>query len=66
MHILLVEDDPFIANAVCAALESEAHAVTWTPTGREGLAVIATGTPCSSIWDSPAWTASTSSRASAP
>lgn len=41
MHILLVEDDPFIAKAVCAALENEAHAVTWTPTGREGLASVA-------------------------
>ena len=51
MHILLVEDDPFIAKAVCAALESEAHAVTWTPTGREGLAVIATGTPDAVLLD---------------
>ena len=53
MHILLVEDDPFIAKAVCAALESEAHAVTWTPTGREGLAVIATGTPDASRASAP-------------
>ena len=45
MHILLVEDDPFIAKAVCAALESEAHAVTWTPTGREGLASVAACPP---------------------
>lgn len=38
MQILLIEDDPFIARAVTAALESEAHAVVWTPSGSEGLA----------------------------
>lgn len=40
MHILLIEDDPFIARAVCAALESEAHVVTYAPTGPEGLAAL--------------------------
>lgn len=37
MQILLIEDDPFIARAVTAALESEAHSVVWTPSGTEGL-----------------------------
>lgn len=37
MQILLIEDDPFIARAVTAALESEAHSVVWTPSGMEGL-----------------------------
>jgi CheY-like chemotaxis protein len=40
MHILLIEDDPFIARAVSAALESEAHVVTYAPTGSEGLAAL--------------------------
>lgn len=40
MHILLIEDDPFIARAVNAALESEAHVVTYAPTGPEGLAAL--------------------------
>lgn len=40
MHILLIEDDPFIARAVSAALESEAHVVTYAPTGPEGLAAL--------------------------
>ena len=51
MHILLVEDDPFIAKAVCAALENEAHAVTWTPTGREGLASVAACPPDAVLLD---------------
>ena len=40
MHILLIEDDPFIARAVSAALESEAHVVTYAPTGPEGLTAL--------------------------
>ena len=40
MHILLIHDDPFIARAVSAALESEAHVVTYAPTGPEGLAAL--------------------------
>ena len=40
MHILLIEDDPFIARAVSAALENEAHVVTYAPTGSEGLAAL--------------------------
>lgn len=40
MHILLIEDDPFIARAVSAALTSEAHVVTYAPTGPEGLAAL--------------------------
>lgn len=51
MHILLIEDDPFIARAVSAALESEAHAVTWTPTGPEGLASIAVSPPDAVLLD---------------
>ena len=51
MHILLIEDDPFIARAVAAALESEAHTVTWTPTGDEGLAAIRTRLPDAVLLD---------------
>ena len=51
MHILLIEDDPFIARAVCAALESEAHAVTWTPTGREGLTALTVSLPDALLLD---------------
>ena len=51
MHILLIEDDPFIARAVTAALESEAHTVTWTPTGTEGLAAIETRLPDAVLLD---------------
>ena len=45
MQILLVEDDPFIARAVTAALESEAHVARWVPTGREALTDIRTSRP---------------------
>lgn len=51
MHILLIEDDPFIARAVAAALESEAYTVTWTPTGDEGLAAIRTRLPDAVLLD---------------
>ncbi len=51
MHILLIEDDPFIARAVTAALESEAHTVTWTPTGIDGLASIAMRRPDAVLLD---------------
>ena len=51
MHILLIEDDPFIARAVSAALESEAHAVTWTPTGREGLTAVSVSLPDAVLLD---------------
>ncbi len=40
MNILLIEDDPFIARAVCAALASEAHVVRHAASGPEGLAMI--------------------------
>lgn len=51
MHILVVEDDPFIARAVTAALESEAHAVRWVPTGREALIEIRTSLPDAVLLD---------------
>lgn len=45
MKILLIEDDPFIAKAVIAALESEAHAVAWAPEGKSGLVMLRTESP---------------------
>ncbi|MDL2060161.1 response regulator transcription factor [Mesosutterella sp. AGMB02718] len=45
MKILLIEDDPFIARALCAALESEAHTVLWAPSGPEGLEAVKSGSP---------------------
>ena len=51
MQILLVEDDPFIARAVTAALESEAHAARWVPTGREALTDIRTSRPDAVLLD---------------
>ena len=38
MRILLVEDDPMIADAVKAALSDEAHAVHLVTNGRNALA----------------------------
>ena len=51
MQILLVEDDPFIARAVTAALESEAHVTRWVPTGREALTDIRTSRPDAVLLD---------------
>ena len=51
MQILLVEDDPLIARAVTAALESEAHAARWVPTGREALTDIRTSRPDAVLLD---------------
>lgn len=45
MKILLIEDDPFIARALCAALENEAHTVLWAPSGPEGLEAVKSGSP---------------------
>jgi DNA-binding response OmpR family regulator len=36
-RLLLVEDDPSIAELLVAALRREGHEVTWSPTGAEGL-----------------------------
>jgi DNA-binding response OmpR family regulator len=36
-RLLLVEDDPSIAEPLMAALRREGHEVTWSPTGAEGL-----------------------------
>lgn len=51
MHILLIEDDPFIARAVTAALESEAHVVSYAASGREGLTEIAVRLPDAVLLD---------------
>lgn len=51
MHILLIEDDPFIARAVTAALESEAHAVSYAASGREGLTEISVRLPDAVLLD---------------
>ena len=51
MHILLIEDDPFIARAVTAALESEAHVVSYAASGKEGLAEIAVRLPDAVLLD---------------
>ncbi len=45
MKILLIEDDPFIARAVSAALESEAHVVIHAASGPDGLAAFDTAKP---------------------
>jgi DNA-binding response OmpR family regulator len=37
-HILLIEDDPAVAASVQAGLRRENFAVTWKPSGGEGLA----------------------------
>ena len=44
MRILLVEDDPMIAEAVKAALSDEAHAVHLVTNGRNALAQLAANT----------------------
>ncbi len=36
-HILIIEDDPAVANSLQAGLEREGYAVTWKATGTEGL-----------------------------
>ena len=36
-RLLLVEDDPSIAEPLIAALQREGHEVTWSPTGAQGL-----------------------------
>lgn len=51
MHILLIEDDPFIARAVTAALESEAHTVTYAPTGKDAFAALAVRLPDAVLLD---------------
>lgn len=44
MRILLVEDDPMIADAVKAALSDEAHAVHLVTNGRNALAQLSVNT----------------------
>ena len=51
MRILLIEDDAFIARAVAAALESEAHVVTHAADGRSGLASLAAALPDAVLLD---------------
>jgi DNA-binding response OmpR family regulator len=36
-HILLIEDDPAVAQAVCDALERDGYRTAWKDTGAEGL-----------------------------
>jgi len=36
-HILLIEDDPAVAQSLSAGLEREGYAVTWKPLGQEGV-----------------------------
>ncbi len=51
MHILLIEDDPFIARAVTAALESEAHTVTYAPSSKDAFAALAVRLPDAVLLD---------------
>ena len=51
MHILLIEDDPFIARAVSAALESESYTVAYAPSGQSGLEEIAVNPPDAVLLD---------------
>ena len=37
-HILIIEDDPGIAQALCIGLEREGYQVTWKNCGEEGVA----------------------------
>jgi DNA-binding response OmpR family regulator len=37
-HILLIEDDPAVAQSLRVGLEREGYRVTWKPTGAEGVA----------------------------
>jgi DNA-binding response OmpR family regulator len=37
-HILIIEDDPAVANSLLAGLEREGFRVTWKATGAEGVA----------------------------
>jgi len=39
-RLLLVEDDPSIAEPLVAALRREGHEVAWSPTGVDGLASV--------------------------
>ena len=39
-HILVIEDEPSVAENVTYALETEGFAFTWCSTGREGLAAL--------------------------
>ena len=43
MRILVVEDEPSIAEFVQRGLEAEGYAVSWAPDGEEGLALARTG-----------------------
>ena len=43
MHILLMEDDTELGEAIKHALEHQSYAVTWLTDGRQGLAALADG-----------------------
>ena len=42
-HILVVEDEPSIADNITYALETEGFTTTWCATGSEGMAVLGAG-----------------------
>lgn len=59
MHILLVEDDPMIGEAVREALTDEGYDVLWAKSGWEAGGMLAAGTfdvVCFLIWGCPAAT----------
>lgn len=51
LRILLIEDEPAIADNLTYALETEGFAVSWVTTGREGLAQVARASPAIVILD---------------
>ncbi len=51
MQILLVEDEPAIAETLVYALESEGFAVAWVTTGREAVGAVARGAPALVVLD---------------
>ena len=44
-HILLIEDDPAVAQSLQEGLRREGYAVTWKAQGAEGVAFAQQGAP---------------------
>jgi DNA-binding response OmpR family regulator len=44
-HILVIEDDPAVAQSLCAGLEREGYVATWRVSGSAGLEALRDGDP---------------------
>lgn len=51
MHILVVEDDPFIAKAMTAALQEQSHTVSYAADVAQAMAILSVRTPDAILLD---------------